>query len=103
MSRIVRFYEKGVPEVLKIEDVEVPPPGPDEVSIQVKALSLNRAEAAFRSGRYLEEPERASAMWTPGTNAAIPALASHALRDQNDGESRLGDSQNVSVSLAGPR
>jgi NADPH:quinone reductase-like Zn-dependent oxidoreductase len=56
MARIVRFHETGGPEVLKIEQVDVRPPGPGEVRIAVKALGLNRAESMFRSGRYLEEP-----------------------------------------------
>ncbi|MDN5881237.1 MAG: alcohol dehydrogenase catalytic domain-containing protein, partial [Nitrosospira sp.] len=55
MTRIVRFYETGGPEVLKIEDVHVPPPEGDEVAIEVKAIGLNRAEALFRSGQYLED------------------------------------------------
>src|SRR5438270_1785624 len=57
MARIVRFYEKGGPEVLKIEDVDVPPPGPGEISIAVEAAGLNRAEVVFRSGRYTEEAQ----------------------------------------------
>jgi NADPH:quinone reductase-like Zn-dependent oxidoreductase len=57
MSRIVRFHQKGGPEVLKIEEVEVPPPGPGEIAVQIKALGLNRAESMFRSGPYVEEPE----------------------------------------------
>jgi NADPH:quinone reductase-like Zn-dependent oxidoreductase len=56
MARIVRFYQTGGPEVLKLEHVDVPPPGPGEVRIAVKALGLNRAEAMFRSGHYLEQP-----------------------------------------------
>jgi NADPH:quinone reductase-like Zn-dependent oxidoreductase len=56
MPRAVRFYQTGGPEVLKIETVDVPPPGADEVRIAVKALGLNRAESMFRSGQYLEEP-----------------------------------------------
>jgi NADPH:quinone reductase-like Zn-dependent oxidoreductase len=56
MARIVRFHQTGGPEVLKVEQVDVPPPGPGEVRIAVKALGLNRAEAMFRSGHYLEEP-----------------------------------------------
>lgn len=56
MARIVRFHEVGGPEVLRIEDVEVPAPGKGEVRLQVKALGLNRAEAMFRSGQYLEQP-----------------------------------------------
>jgi NADPH:quinone reductase-like Zn-dependent oxidoreductase len=56
MARIVRFHQTGGPEVLKVEQVDVPPPGPGEVRIAVKALGLNRAEAMFRSGHYLEQP-----------------------------------------------
>jgi NADPH:quinone reductase-like Zn-dependent oxidoreductase len=56
MARIVRFHQTGGPEVLKIEQVDVPPPGPGEVRIAVKALGLNRAESMFRSGTYLEQP-----------------------------------------------
>ena len=57
MARIVRFSKTGGPEVLKIEQVDVPPPGPGEVRIAVKALGLNRAEAMFRAGQYLEQPK----------------------------------------------
>ena len=56
MSRIVRFHQTGGPEVLKIDEVEVPAPKKGEVRIKVKALGLNRAESMFRLGQYLEEP-----------------------------------------------
>lgn len=56
MTRVVRFHEHGGPEVLRIEQVDVAPPGPGEVQIQVKALGLNRAEALMRSGTYIETP-----------------------------------------------
>lgn len=56
MPRIVRFYEHGGPEVLRIETVDVPPPGPGEVQIRAKALGLNRAEALLRAGSYIERP-----------------------------------------------
>lgn len=57
MARVVRFHEHGGPEVLRIEEVEVPPPGRDEVRIRVRALGLNRAEALLRTGGYLETPD----------------------------------------------
>ena len=57
MARVVRFHETGGPEVLKIEEVEVPAPKKGEVRIAVKALGLNRAESMFRSGQYLEDPK----------------------------------------------
>lgn len=56
MARVVRFHEYGGPEVLRIEEVDVPTPGPGEVQIRVKALGLNRAEAMMRAGTYLETP-----------------------------------------------
>jgi NADPH:quinone reductase-like Zn-dependent oxidoreductase len=54
MARVVRFHELGGPEVLSIEEVAVPRPGPGEVRIRVKALGLNRAEAMLRTGNYIE-------------------------------------------------
>jgi NADPH:quinone reductase-like Zn-dependent oxidoreductase len=57
MSRIVRFHEIGGPEVLKIENVNVPAPKSGEVQIRAKALGLNRAEVMFRTGQYVTEPK----------------------------------------------
>lgn len=57
MPRIVRFHAFGGPEVLKIENVDMPAPGKGEVRFKVKAIGLNRAEALFRAGQYLELPE----------------------------------------------
>ncbi|WP_437805618.1 zinc-dependent alcohol dehydrogenase family protein [Sorangium sp. So ce1078] len=61
-SRVVRFYEEGGPEVLRVEDVEVGAPGPNEVRILVEAIGLNRAEAMFRGGYYYERAERRPAV-----------------------------------------
>lgn len=51
MARVVRFHQTGGPEVLKIENVAVPPPDTGEVRIAVKTLGLNRADSMFRKGR----------------------------------------------------
>lgn len=56
MARIVRFYETGGPEVLRIEDEPIPEPGRGEVRLRVQAIGLNRAECMFRRGQYLETP-----------------------------------------------
>jgi len=56
MARVVRFHRHGGPEVLRIEEIAVAPPGPGEVQIGVKALGLNRAETLMRSGTYIETP-----------------------------------------------
>ena len=51
MVRGVRFHTFGGPEVLQIENVIVPEPGPDEVRLRIKAIGLNRGEILMRSGR----------------------------------------------------
>jgi NADPH:quinone reductase-like Zn-dependent oxidoreductase len=73
MARVVRFHEIGGPEVLRIEDVEVPPPRQGEVQIRIHALGLNRAESMFRKGQYLEEPKLPARLGyeAAGTVAAI--------------------------------
>jgi NADPH:quinone reductase-like Zn-dependent oxidoreductase len=57
MARIVRFHQYGDPSVLKIEDLDVPPPAADEVQIEVKSIGLNRAEVMFRRHAYLQEAQ----------------------------------------------
>jgi NADPH:quinone reductase-like Zn-dependent oxidoreductase len=52
----VRFHATGNPEVLQLEEVVVPAPGPQEVRIQVKAIGLNRIDSMFRKGFYSEQP-----------------------------------------------
>jgi NADPH:quinone reductase-like Zn-dependent oxidoreductase len=54
--KIVRFHSTGAAEVLQIDDLPLPEPGPGEVRLRVKAIGLNRAEVMFRMGRYLIDP-----------------------------------------------
>lgn len=68
MARIVTFAEYGAPDVLKIEDVALPEPGPDEISIAVKAIGLNRAESMWRTGVYVE-PVNLPAGWAMSPQA----------------------------------
>ncbi len=48
--KAVLFYEHGGPEVLRYEDFPAPEPGPDDVLIQVKAISVNRVDLFVRQG-----------------------------------------------------
>ncbi|HEU4932479.1 MAG TPA: NAD(P)H-quinone oxidoreductase [Pyrinomonadaceae bacterium] len=50
---ITRF---GGPEVLKIQDVPDPQPGPDEVLVHVRSSALNRADLLQRLGGYAAPP-----------------------------------------------
>ncbi len=57
MPKIVRFYETGDADVLKIEELPTAEPDKGEVRLKVAAIGLNRAEIMFRQGQYLEAPE----------------------------------------------
>ena len=50
---ITRF---GGPEVLEVQDVAKPQPGPEEVLVRVRSTALNRADLLQRSGRYAAPP-----------------------------------------------
>jgi NADPH:quinone reductase-like Zn-dependent oxidoreductase len=56
MPRIIKFAKAGGPEVLEFIEMEVPAPGPNEVSIKVKAIGINRAESMWRNDKYVESP-----------------------------------------------
>lgn len=73
MAKVVQFHEIGGPEVLKVEQLDVPPPGPNDVQINIKAIGLNRAESMFRSGQYLEQPKLPARLGyeAAGTVAAV--------------------------------
>lgn len=62
VAKQVRFHETGGPEVLRIEVLPVPTPGPGEVRLRVKAIGLNRAEVMFREGQYFLAPVFPSAL-----------------------------------------
>ena len=55
--RAVVLHSYGGPEVLTIEEVTDPVPGPDEVLVEVAATALNRADLLQRMGLY-PDPRR---------------------------------------------
>ena len=54
--RAVVITEPGGPDVLKIQEVPDPVPGPDDVLVEVKASALNRADTLQRQGGYPAAP-----------------------------------------------
>ena len=52
MTRVVKIEKTGDPEVLKIENIEIGQPGPDEALIETKAIALNFIDCYHRSGLY---------------------------------------------------
>ncbi len=56
MTRSVRIHAFGGPEVLCIEEVNVPEPGTGEIRLRVRAIGINRTEVTLRSGRAPVKP-----------------------------------------------
>jgi NADPH2:quinone reductase len=52
MSKAIRFYEIGGPEVLKLETVEVGEPGPGEARVRHTYVAVNFIDVYFRTGQY---------------------------------------------------
>ena len=50
--KAIRFHQAGGPEVLRFEDVELPPPGPGEVRIRHTAVALNFRDILVRRGQH---------------------------------------------------
>jgi NADPH2:quinone reductase len=66
VMKAIRVHRFGGPEVLQLEEVEAPTPGPGQVLLQAQAIGVNPVETYQRSGSNpaLKLP------WTPGTDAA---------------------------------
>ena len=52
MPKAIRINEQGGPEVLKWEEVELPPPGAGEVRLRHEAVGLNYIDTYHRGGVY---------------------------------------------------
>lgn len=65
--KAIRVHEFGAPEVMRLEDVPEPRPGPGEVLVRVQAAGVNPVETYIRSGQYAAAPPLP---YTPGSDAA---------------------------------
>lgn len=80
--KAIRIHETGGPEVLRLEEVETPVPGRDEILIKIAAAGINFADLAQREGRYLTRTrvpttlgmEVAGAVAALGPDVAAPAV-----------------------------
>jgi len=52
MTRVVKIEKNGAPEVLKIKNVDIKDPQPDQVLIEQKAIGLNYIDTYHRAGSY---------------------------------------------------
>lgn len=67
--KAVRFHEYGDPEVLRVDDVDIPTPGAGQVLVRVAATSFNGVDANIRAGR-MQGPMPLTLPHTPGLDVA---------------------------------
>jgi len=83
--KAIRAHSFGGPEVLQLETVEDPVPGPGEVVVEVRAAGVNPADTYMRTGTYAIRPELP---YIPGGDAggvisAIgPGVSEHKVGDR---------------------
>lgn len=65
--KAIIVHEFGSPEAMRIEEVNDPRPGPEEVVVRVRAAGVNPVDAYRRSGNYGSLPELP---YIPGSDAA---------------------------------
>ena len=54
MARVIRIHEHGNADVLRFEELSLPPPRHGEITLHVDAIGLNRSEVMFRNGLHVE-------------------------------------------------
>ena len=65
--KAIRVHEFGGPEVMKLEDLPDPAPGPGEVVVRIHAAGLNPVDTYIRSGAYARKPVLP---YTPGSDGS---------------------------------
>lgn len=70
--KAIRAHSFGGPEVLKLDEIDDPVPGPNEVVIDMRAAGVNPADTYMRNGTYAIVPDLP---YIPGGDAAGVVLA----------------------------
>ena len=52
MTTLIRFHETGGPDVMKLETVDLSPPGPGEARVRHSAIGVNFIDTYHRTGLY---------------------------------------------------
>lgn len=71
MVKAIRVHKTGGPDVLQLEDIALPAPGPGQLLIRNRAIGLNFIDTYFRTGLY-PAPQLP---FTPGNESAGDVLA----------------------------
>ncbi len=83
--KAIRFHQTGGPEVLRFEDVELPPPGPGEVRIRHTAVALNFRDILVRRGQHAAKLPSGLGSESAGVIEAVgPGVTDLAVGDRVD-------------------
>ncbi len=77
MTKAIRLFETGGPEVMQWVDVQVGEPGPGEVRIKHAACGLNYIDVYFRTGLYPQSLPAGLGMEGAGTVEAVGTGVTH--------------------------
>lgn len=77
MSKAIRIFENGGPEVMQWVDVEVGEPGPGEIRIRQEAVGLNYIDVYFRTGLYKQPLPGGIGMEGAGVVEAVGPSVTH--------------------------
>jgi NADPH:quinone reductase len=72
MVAAVRVHKVGGPEVLTLDNVQIPAPGPNQIKIKQHAIGVNFIDAYFRMGMY---PSPVGMPFIAGNESAGEAIA----------------------------
>ena len=97
--RAILVREFGGPDVMKLENVPTPQPGPAEALVRVRAAGVNPVETYVRAGTYARLPKLP---YTPGSDGAgeVETVGAE-VKDFKRGDRVYIAGDNVSVGSAG--
>jgi NADPH:quinone reductase len=81
--RAIRIHEEGGPEVLRVEDLPLPEPGPRQVRVRIEAAGVNFIDVYQRTGAYPGKLPRPLGLEGAGVVEALgPDVAGVAVGDR---------------------
>jgi len=93
--KAIRLHRTGPAEVLELEDIPLPKPGPGEALVRIHAAGLNFADIYMRNGSY---PAPISLPFTPGLEGAgvVEAIGKGVAEASDGGASNVRPGDRVS-------
>jgi NADPH:quinone reductase len=93
--KAIRLHHTGPADVLELEDIPLPKPGPGEALVRIRAAGLNFADIYMRKGSY---PAPISLPFTPGLEGAgvVEAVGEGVAEASDEGASSVRPGDRVS-------